>query len=126
VVVQNLSDHADTVGVYLAVLPPGGSSNPGQCSPAGVMDLGSFNLQPGQRQTVRVDVSWNCLDPAAVDGGNWTLRAIADIHDDDFSSCDTLAEAFDFPCSVALADDDTNDANNTSDRQRPRVVSLVP
>jgi hypothetical protein len=128
VVANNLSDHSDVVGVYLAFLPPGGTSNPGGCSPATVMNLGVFSLLPLEKITVRVDPAWHCTNPAAVNGMHWTLRAIADIHGDDFDDCGTLPKAFDanFECSSGLADDDDRDSNNTRDRSRPIVVSTAP
>jgi hypothetical protein len=123
VVANSLSNHNDVVGVYLAFLPPGGSSNPGGCSPATVQNLGAFNLLPGGKVTVRIDPAWMCTNPAAVDGLSWTLRAIADAHNDDFGSCATLTQVFNGQCAVALADDDDNDANNTVPRSRPIVVA---
>lgn len=33
--VHNDGDHADTIGVYIDVVPPGGLTNPHDCAPAG-------------------------------------------------------------------------------------------
>ncbi len=124
VVANNLSNHAADVGVYLAFLPPGGSSNPGGCSPATVLNLGVFTLLPTDKITVKIDPAWQCANPAAVNGMNWTLKAIADINADDFSSCATLSQVFDTTCSLAMGDDDDNDTNNTRTRALPLVVAL--
>jgi len=122
VVASNGSNHPDDVAVYLALLPPGGSSNPGGCAPAGVLNLGVFNLLPAGKITVRIDPPWQCANPGAVAGLSWTLKAIADIHGDDVLACDTLAEAFNGACSAGLANDDDADGNNTKSRSRPIVV----
>ena len=90
------------------------------------MNLGVFDLLPGARASVPVDPSWVCANPAAVNGQNWTIKAIADVHNDDFASCATLAQVFDTVCSVALNDDDDNDADNTLSRALPLVVALTP
>ena len=126
VVAASSSNHADDVGVYVALLPPGGSSNPGGCTPAAVLNLGVFSLLPGDRVTIKFDPGWTCANPAAVDGLNWTLKAIADVHADDFASCATLSQVFDSACSLAISDDDDNDANNFRTRALPLVVSLAP
>ena len=126
VVANSLSNHTDLVGVYLAFLPPGGSSNPGGCAPTGVQNLGAFSLLPGEKITIRIDPPWTCTNPAAVDGMSWTLRAIADVHGDDFASCTTLTQVFNGQCSAAVADDDDNDVNNIRPRARPIVVALSP
>ena len=86
------SDHADTVGIYLALLPPGGSSNFGGCSPAGMQNLGSLTLLPGDYVTLKTQPNWHCANPGAVDGMSWTLKAVADVHGDDFGSCSTLQD----------------------------------
>ena len=124
VVANSLSNHTDLVGVYLAFLPPGGSSNPGGCAPAGVQNLGAFSLLPGGKVMVRIDPPWACANPAAVDGLSWTLKAIADAHADDFASCTTLEQVFNGACATAVSDDDDNDLNNTRSRSRPIVVAL--
>jgi hypothetical protein len=126
VVAANRGDHADMVGVYVAFLPPGGTQNFGGCSPSEVSNLGALNLLPGGRLTVKADPAWQCADPAAMDGVAWTIKAIADVHADDFASCSTLEQIFSGECSAALADDDNSGADNTVLRARPRVVALAP
>ncbi len=134
VVATNQSNHPDSVGVYLGLLPPGGSSNPYGCSPAGVLDLGVFSLLPGERLTLRIDPPWTCADAPGANGLTWTLKAVADIHadaphvgaNDDFASCDALAEIFNGVCSSNLANDDDFDDNNTKIRSRPIVVDITP
>jgi hypothetical protein len=120
------SDHADSVGIYLALLPPGGSGNFGGCSPAGVLNLGSLTLLPGDYVTLKTQPNWQCANPGAVDGMAWTLKAVADVHGDDFGSCSTLSQMFDGSCAAALASDDSDDFNSLSTRPRPIVVSLGP
>ena len=126
VVANNSGDHADLIGVYLAFLPPTGSSNEGGCSPAVVQNLGALTLLPRDRLTVTTDPPWQCANPAAIDGATWTLKAIADAHGDDFASCATLQQVFSGQCSAALADDDNGTASNTLIRARPKVVALSP
>jgi hypothetical protein len=124
VVANSLSNHTDLVGVYLAFLPPGGTGNPGACAPAGVQNLGAFSLLPGEKITVRIDPPWACANPAAVNGQSWTLKAIADIHAEDFGSCTTLTQVFNGECNAAVGNDDNNNLNNTKSRSRPIVVAL--
>jgi hypothetical protein len=70
------------------------------------------------------NVIFHCTDPAAVDGLNWEVKAIADAHGEDFASCDTLPEVYNGACNVAVNDDDDNDANNTKIRPLPKVVAI--
>jgi len=143
VVGQSFSDHSDPVSIYLAFNPPGGfGSNPGGCS---VIVPGAtpteqanqvFNwtristgllavlLSPGEKLTLKADVDWVCTNPAAVNGLNWEIKAIADVHADDFDSCDTLTEVFNGFCAAAVSDDDDNDANNTKIRPLPKVRAI--
>jgi hypothetical protein len=134
VVVKNQSDHAQDVGLYLAIMPPGGPSNPGGCSPATVLNWVSYatvfsqtflaDVPAGGRVTLKANVLWVCADPSVVDGMNFTLMAIADFGNDDLASCDTLAKAFSGGCSAALADDDSFVDDNMTTRLLPNVVSL--
>jgi hypothetical protein len=126
VVANNGGDHADLVGVYLAFIPPGGSQNLGGCSPNGVSNLGSNMLQPRDKLTINIDPSWQCTNPASVDGLPWTLHAIADVHANDLASCATIQQVLSGVCSSALADDDDRPSDDTSIRLRPRVVALTP
>ncbi len=125
VVAQGASNHPDFVGVYLAFLPPTGSSNFAGCSPAGVVNLGNANLVPGETVTIKLDPPWQCADPGIVNGVPWALKAIADVHADDFGACATLNQVFSGACSAALADDDDDHANNTRLRARP-IVEFRP
>jgi hypothetical protein len=143
VVGQSASNHSDPVSIYLAFNPPGGfGSNPGGCSvfvptatPAEnasqvynwtniVAGLPAVILLPGQKITLSGNVQFTCTNPAAVDGLNWEVKAIADIHGEDFSSCDSLPEVYNGVCNVAINDDDDVDANNTKIRPLPKVVAL--
>jgi hypothetical protein len=133
VVVKNQGDHTENIGVYLAILPPGGSSNPGGCSPSTVLNWVSFatggaqsflsNVPAGGRVSLKANVNWTCSNPSAVNGMNYTLRAIADHGNDDFASCNTLAAVFDGTCAAALADDDSVAGNNILPRPLPIVVA---
>jgi hypothetical protein len=57
---------------------------------------------------------------------SWTLKAVADVHGDDFGSCSTLSQMFDGSCAAALASDDSDDFNSSSVRPRPVVVATSP
>jgi hypothetical protein len=111
------------MGVYLAFVPPGGSTNPGGCTPGGVWFLNAVNVAPRDTATLVADPLWQCADPASVGGLSWTLVAIADAHADDFSSCGTIEEVLGGACQEALADDDEDPANDIETRTRPRVMT---
>jgi hypothetical protein len=99
-----------------------------------VVDLGVFNLLPGEKITVRIDPGWGCGDPAGANGQTWTLKTVVDIHaavshigaGDDFASCDTLVEIFNGICSSNVGNDDDEDGNNTKLRSRPIIVDISP
>jgi hypothetical protein len=114
------------MGVYLAFVPPSGSLNIGGCAPNGVSDLGSHLLLPRDKVTINTDPSWQCANPALIDGLSWTLHAITDVHADDFASCATIQQVLSGVCSGALADDDDQPSDDTSIRLRPRVTALTP
>ena len=141
VVAQSLSDHPDNVSVYLVFNPPTGfGTNAGGCSvfvpdasaaenqaqvynwTSVVQLVPSVVLNPGQKITLQSDVAFTCTDPAAVDGDNWQVLAVADVHGDDTAACDTIDEVFNGTCSIAVNSDDTSDANNTKLRPLPEVV----
>jgi hypothetical protein len=143
VVGQSQSNHQDPVSIYLAFNPPGGfATNPGGCSvfvptatPAenvnqvynwtsATLGLPAVLLDPGQKITLSGNVEFVCTNPAAVDGLNWEVKAIADVHSDDFTSCDTLAEVYNAACNVAVNDDDDVDTNNTKTRPLPKVQAI--
>lgn len=126
VVANNQSNHADNVGVYVAFLPPGGVANPGGCAPIGVQNLGVFNLLAGEKISIKIDPPWACANPGAVNGLTWTIKALADIHNDDFASCATVGQAFNGTCSAGLANDDDDDTDNVKTRSRPIVVDISP
>jgi len=143
VVGQSLSNHTDPVSIYLAFNPPTGfGTNLGGCSvfvptasPAEnlaqvynwtniVLGLPAVDLVPGQKITLKGLVDFVCTNPAAVDGLNWEVKAIADVHGEDFAPCDTLAEVYNGVCNVAVNDDDDVDANNTKTRPLPIVQAI--
>ena len=123
VVVKNGGDHPELVGVYLAYVPPAGSLNPGGCIPNGVSAIGNVHLLPRSTLTIASDPTWQCGNPAAVDGLSWTVTAIADAHADDVASCATVQQVLSGVCAAALADDDQDDSNNTRVRSRPKVMA---
>ena len=57
---------------------------------------------------------------------SWTLKAVADVHGDDFGSCSTLSQTFSGECAAALANDDSDDFNSSSTRPRPVIVTIGP
>jgi hypothetical protein len=83
-------------------------------------------LLPGDYVTVKTQPNWQCANPGAVDGMSWTLKAVADVHGDDFASCSTLSQMFSGQCAAALASDDSDDFNSTGTRPRPVVVATGP
>ena len=146
VVGQSLSNHSDPFSVYLSFNPPGGiGTNPGGCSVVVPTATPTENLNqvynwtsvlpgnplsvilnPGQKITISGNVEFVCTNPAAVDGLNWEVKALADIHGDDFASCDTIGEIYNAVCNVAVNDDDDVPANNTKTRSLPKVVNITP
>ena len=142
VVGQSFSNHSDPVSVYLAFNPPGGfGTNPGGCQvivPTAtaqenqnqvynwtsiILGVPSTILAPGQKITLSGNIEFQCSRPDLVNGLNWDVKAIADVHADDFFSCDTLGETFNGKCNVGVNDDDDNNANNTLVRSLPKVVA---
>ena len=131
--IKNLGDHSDDIGVYVGIVPPGGSSNPFGCSPVGAFNW--VDLATGGNETflddvapvgavkVKADLDWSCADPSA-NGRNYTVKVFADHGADDSASCDTIPELFNGACSVALSDDDDVIGNNT--RTRPLPVITFP
>lgn len=150
VIARSLSNHDDPVSVYLAFNPPTGfGTDSGDCEvfvPTAsaaenanqvynwtsiVLGAPQVVLLPGQKITLNGNVQFKCNNPAAVDGLNWEIRAIADVHGGDpapggdFASCDTLAEVFDTDCLNAINDDDDVDGNNVKERFLPKVSALA-
>ena len=125
------------VGVYLDIVPPGGTTNPFGCLPNGRIAQTTITLdsagvafpknQPvfGDTGTLGDDlVEFSCTDHAgAFASGNslkrYTLIAVADVNADDLASCAVLLS---WSCSGALADDDTDDPDNGP---VPRTVPKV-
>ena len=72
-------------------------------------------------------VTWSCTatDLSTVDGSNWTLKAVADAHHDDFASCDQILELFNGVCNFSLANDDPINSNILT-RPRPIVTDITP
>ncbi len=136
-VVRNGGEEVSDIGVYLAFLPPDGFSNLGNCAPAGVLNWVEVvtegaetflddvpSRDGGRRVSLKAEVDWSCSDPSVVDGGHYTLKAIADLHADDFDSCDSLTELFNGVCDSAINDDDDDDSDNARTRPLPLIKFL--
>ncbi|MBI1886653.1 MAG: hypothetical protein HYS09_10145, partial [Chloroflexi bacterium] len=105
----------ETIGVYLDIIAPGG------CTPNGRMIQVIVNAPGGQKVNVFTTQIFDCVDQAAVAGQRYTLVAVADVHADDLASCPT-SSLQGLACFNALADDDTDDADN----RRSRTCCRVP
>ena len=125
---RNESDHDETIGVYLDVIPPGGPSNPGGCLPAGrILETAAF-VEAGKQTRLFADtgtlgdglVEFSCTNQAAVVGLPYTIVAAVDVHADDLSSCGP-GTLLSLACFNALADDDTDPTDNRAVRNAPRV-----
>ncbi len=128
--VRNENGQAVTVGVYLDVIPPGGMTDPYGCLPNGriLQTTVALNTSGDKQANVFADtgtlsdgfVEFSCTDHAGAVGKTYTLIAAVDVNADDLASCPpgTLANP---ACFDALADDDTDDADNRIARNAPRV-----
>ena len=130
--VRNRSDHSDTIGVYMDVIPPGGVTNPFGCLPTGRIILTSVFLTAfgtaGDDANVFADtgslgdgqVEFSCTDRAGALGKTYTIIAAADLHNDDLASCGAGALQS-LACFNALADDDQDPPDNRKVRNAPKV-----
>ena len=110
--VKNQGDHAETIGIYADVMPPGGPSNPYGCAPSGRVVQAIVTLTPGQATTVlSPSFSFSCANSPGAAGQSFIVMAAADAHGDDLASCGP-GQLQSTVCSSALADDDSKPANN--------------
>ncbi len=140
--VRNDGDHIDTIGVYLDVIPPGGTSNPYGCIPANVrliqttVTLDGTGVSFPRLANVFADgypgdptpgdgmVTFSCAlqAQAAAANASYLLLGAVDAHADDLAAC-PFGTLQGNGCVTALASDDNVDANNTVVRSAPRVKS---
>jgi hypothetical protein len=97
--------------VYLDVIPPGGPTNPFGCTPVGRVIDQVITLDPGEQQTISVDVLINCTDLDGARGQTFTLVGAVDVHADDAGACGPF-QIQSMACGNALADDDDDDTDN--------------
>ncbi len=130
--VRNESDHVETVGVYLDVVPPGGISDPYGCVPNGrilqtAVSLNAFRTG-GMQANVFADtgtlsdglVEFSCADHAGAVGQTYTLIVALDVHVDDLAFCGPGDLQSD-DCSDALSDDSDPSGEQVDERDAPRV-----
>lgn len=128
--VRNESPQDVTVGVYLDVVPPGGTTNPFGCVPSGRILQTTVALDTGDNKqaNVRADtgvlgddlVEFSCTDHAGAVGKTYTLIAAVDVNADDAAAC-SAGNIQSLACFNALADDDTDPTDNRATRNAPRV-----
>lgn len=123
VIVRNQGDHAETFGVYVDIVPPGGPTNPFGCTPNGrIIDTVVF-LGIGatdKQQVVKATVTFDCADDAGAEGQRWTIKAAIDVHADDGGACGP-SQLLSTTCAAALDDDDDDDSDNRALRQAPKL-----
>ncbi len=136
--VRNQGDHTETIGVYIDVITPGGTftsstavsaANPGGCEPAGRILSTTVVVAPTVTADVFADtgtlgdnlVQFSCTNAAAVFGMTYTIIAAVDAHaDDEFPFCGP-GNILTVACGAALADDESDGADNRLSRNAFRV-----
>ncbi len=108
---RNEGDHRDSLGVYVDVIPPGGTNNPYGCTPLGRIIDTALTLAPGAQTTVTVNLTFDCADVAGALNQSYTIMAVADVHGDDAGACPVL-QIQSMTCFNALADDDNDSSDN--------------
>ena len=125
---RNESDHDETIGVYLDVIPPGDPSNPGGCIPAGrILETTAF-VAAGRQTKLFADtgtlgdglVEFSCSNQGAVVGLPYTIIAAVDAHADDLAACGPFA-LVSLACFNALGDDEIDPFDNRTVRNAPKV-----
>jgi len=111
--VRNESDHTESIGVYVDIVPPGGITNPYGCTPFGrvidtVVTPGTSNQN--NQTSLTATLSFNCANVAGALGQTYTIMAAADAHADDGGACAAF-QIQKLTCFNALGDDD-NDPND--------------
>jgi xanthine dehydrogenase iron-sulfur cluster and FAD-binding subunit A len=86
-------------------------TNPYGCSPTGRVINQVITLDPGEQQTITVNVPISCADVAGATGQTFTLIGVVDVHADDAGAC-APGQLMSMACYNALADDDDDDADN--------------
>ncbi len=139
--IRNLSDHSDTVGVYMDVTPPGGVLNPFGCLPNGRIIQTSVLMGGTPSDTSQVNVfadtgtlgdglvEFSCTNLTGALGKTYTIRSVADLHADDLftdTNSDGLADCRpgalqSLACFNALANDDDDPPDNRRVRNAPKV-----
>jgi hypothetical protein len=109
--VRNDGDHADSFGVYVDIVPPGGNDNPYACTPAGRVIDTVVTLAPDEQTVLKASPTFSCGNVAAAQGQTYTISAAVDVHSDDAAAC-AASQLQSMDCYNALADDDTQDADN--------------
>jgi hypothetical protein len=127
--IVNDSNHFETIGVYLDVIPP----TDGNCFPAGRLRQTVLNLNPNDRVTLTVDsypgdptpgdgkVTFACSQPVLAQGQNYTFILGVDAHADDLAFCPPNA-LISPSCLSRRNDDDADGTDNTRIRTSPTVV----
>jgi hypothetical protein len=131
--VRNMLPEIATIGVYLDVVPPGGTTNPYGCAPSGrllqtTVTLDGTGKTLPKQTNVFADtgmlgddlVEFSCADHAGAFGKTYTLIAAVDVNADDAAFC-SAGNIQSLACYNALADDDTNPTDNRATRNAPKV-----
>ena len=109
--VRNEGDHAESISVYVDIVPPGGMSNPYGCSPAGRIISTTLTLASGDQTTVSATPTFDCANVQGALDHTYTIMAVADAHGDDTAAC-APSQIQTVTCAAALADDDTDATDN--------------
>lgn len=136
ILARNQGDHTkgattEPIGVYVDIIPPGGSGDPFGCLPNGRIlettfdskDNHSIGAVTGDLDGTFEDrvtgtpgfLAFSCTDQAGAFGKTYLIIVAVDIHGDDLSSCgpgDLLLLA----CTNALADDDDDQSLSARDK----------
>jgi Right handed beta helix region len=122
--VRNDGDHADSFGVYVDVVPPGGNDNPYGCAPAGRVTDTIVTLAPGEQTVVAAFPTFSCGNVAGAQGQTYTISAAVDAHGDDGGAC-TASQIQSMACHNALADDDSDAADNRATTNGFRIKETL-
>lgn len=119
--IANEGNHDEMIGVYLDVIPPGGTwnSNPGDCTPIGRILQTAVSVASQKQLNIPVEgstqgpnlVNFKCSKPSLVAGQRYTLIAAVDVHADDLGVC-APGSLVSLACFQALADDDNDPWDN--------------
>jgi len=118
--VRNEGDHTESFAVYVDIVPPGGITNPFDCTPNGRIINSVVTLTPGEQTVINTEQAFNCADVAGAVGQTYTIMAAADAHADDAGACGAT-QIQSMACNNALADDDNDAADNRATTNGFRV-----